>query len=136
MAAFLPQYGHIGPAVMVTFGSQLACLEEKSNQHTLAGVSTMQSGRLGSLLFHPSNTSALSSVYSRQATINCFPLFMQWTPCALHLARDSAGSNMAARMAMMAITTSNSIRVNPVTRASPAGNRWWFMAGVFAIFRL
>lgn len=31
---------------------------------------------------------------------------------ALFFAEDSAGNNMAARMAMMAITTSSSIRVN------------------------
>jgi hypothetical protein len=34
--------------------------------------------------------------------------------CSLALAR--AGSSMAARMAMMAMTTNNSIRVNPVSR--------------------
>jgi len=31
---------------------------------------------------------------------------------ALSLARDNAGSNIAARIAMMAITTNNSIKVN------------------------
>lgn len=32
---------------------------------------------------------------------------------ACHLARDNAGNNNAARMAIIAITTSNSINVNP-----------------------
>src|SRR6266404_9655516 len=39
---------------------------------------------------------------------------MQLMPSALHLARLSAGNSMAARMAMMAMTTSNSISVKPV----------------------
>jgi hypothetical protein len=34
-------------------------------------------------------------------------------PWALALALDNAGNNMAARMAMIAITTSNSIKVKP-----------------------
>ena len=34
-------------------------------------------------------------------------------PCARPFARANAGNKIAARMAMMAITTSNSIRVNP-----------------------
>ena len=37
---------------------------------------------------------------------------MHWARCALHLAAASAGSSIAARMAIMAITTSNSINVN------------------------
>ena len=40
-------------------------------------------------------------------------LLRQEMPCALILALAKAGNNMAARMAMMAITTSNSMRVNP-----------------------
>src|SRR6266850_1248796 len=39
---------------------------------------------------------------------------MHWIACALTLARARAGSNMAARIAMMAMTTSSSIRVKPV----------------------
>ena len=34
-------------------------------------------------------------------------------PWVFNLALDKAGSNRAAKMAMMAITTSNSIKVNP-----------------------
>jgi hypothetical protein len=40
-------------------------------------------------------------------------LFRHFVRFALALARESAGSNMLARIAMMAITTSNSINVNP-----------------------
>src|SRR5205085_459045 len=39
---------------------------------------------------------------------------MHWIPCALHLARAKAGRSMAARIAIMAMTTSNSINVNPL----------------------
>ena len=38
---------------------------------------------------------------------------MQLAEKALALARVNAGSSIAARMAMIAITTSSSIRVNP-----------------------
>src|SRR5258708_14656355 len=41
----------------------------------------------------------------------CFRLLVQLMRCARALARASAGSNMAAKMAIMAITTSNSINV-------------------------
>src|SRR5205807_1631942 len=44
---------------------------------------------------------------------HCFRLERQLVWSALRLALARAGSNMAARMAMMAITTSNSIKVNP-----------------------
>jgi hypothetical protein len=43
----------------------------------------------------------------------CFRLLRQtvWSPLAF--ARASVGNNMLARMAMIAITTSNSIKVKP-----------------------
>src|SRR5262245_23519285 len=44
---------------------------------------------------------------------HCFRLEMQLTSTAFCFALPKAGSNIAARMAMMAITTSNSISVNP-----------------------
>src|ERR1017187_7784784 len=47
-----------------------------------------------------------------QAVASCFWLLMQAAACPLSLAADKAGSNSAARMAMIAITTSNSIKVN------------------------
>jgi hypothetical protein len=37
---------------------------------------------------------------------------MHTMPCALFFAPANAGSNIAAKMAMMAITTNSSIRVN------------------------
>src|SRR5262245_30221459 len=39
---------------------------------------------------------------------------MQWTPVALVLALPKTGSSIAARIAMMAMTTSSSMRVKPV----------------------
>src|ERR1017187_592499 len=45
------------------------------------------------------------------ATINCFPPFRHKIPCALCLALDSTGNNNAARIAMMAMTTSSSMSV-------------------------
>jgi hypothetical protein len=47
---------------------------------------------------------------------NCLLLFMQEVNCACSLARDNAGNSIAARMAMMAMTTNNSISVNPAGR--------------------
>src|SRR5271168_4025769 len=47
-----------------------------------------------------------------QAICSCFLLLMHLTPRAAVLAWPSAGSNMAASMAIMAMTTSNSINVN------------------------
>ena len=44
---------------------------------------------------------------------NCFWLFKQLAPNALPLALAKAGKSMPAKIAMMAITTSNSISVNP-----------------------
>jgi len=38
-------------------------------------------------------------------------LFKHWIPCAFVFALPKAGSNNAARIAMIAITTSSSIRV-------------------------
>jgi hypothetical protein len=38
---------------------------------------------------------------------------MQLMACDLHFALDNAGNNIDARMAMMAMTTSSSINVNP-----------------------
>ncbi len=45
--------------------------------------------------------------------MSCLLLFMHEMPCALVLALARAGNNMPAKMAIMAITTSNSIRVKP-----------------------
>src|ERR1039457_3086163 len=48
------------------------------------------------------------------ATSTCLMLLIHLTRRALSLALDSAGKSIAARMAMMAITTSNSMRVKPL----------------------
>ena len=45
------------------------------------------------------------------ATVNCLMLLMQSICCARNFALDNAGNNIAAKMAIMAITTSNSISV-------------------------
>src|ERR1043165_8630733 len=61
-------------------------------------------------------------------------LFMQEIDSALILALVSAGNSSAARIAMMAITTSNSIKVNParaVRRPAGAGGGGWRL--VFAL---
>src|SRR5688572_11163382 len=46
-------------------------------------------------------------------SINCLPLFMHRMPCAFVLDLAKAGSNKPAKMAIMAITTRSSIKVNP-----------------------
>jgi hypothetical protein len=46
------------------------------------------------------------------AKANCLSALMQLACCALRLAAAKAGNNMAAKIAMMAITTSSSINVN------------------------
>src|ERR1035437_9929111 len=53
-----------------------------------------------------------------QASIICLVLLMQEMLCAFCLAFVSAGKSIAARMAMIAITTSNSMRVKPAWRES------------------
>ena len=46
---------------------------------------------------------------------------MQRIDAALHFALERAGKSIAARMAMMAMTTSNSINVKPSLRAAVLG---------------
>src|SRR2546423_1417675 len=57
-------------------------------------------------------TSWLSSMYSIQDRASCFWLLKQLAVLALSLARLSAGSSMDAKIAMMAMTTNNSMSVN------------------------
>ena len=52
-----------------------------------------------------------SPAYMIQASESCFWLLTQVIDWALSLARLKAGSNIAAKMAMMAITTRSSMRV-------------------------
>src|SRR5690242_14662751 len=49
-------------------------------------------------------------------TANCFMLLVHLICCALLFARERAGSSIAAKMAMMAMTTRSSMRVKPVMR--------------------
>ena len=51
-----------------------------------------------------------------QESASCFWLLMQDAATARFFAALKAGNNMAARMAMMAITTNNSIKVKPARR--------------------
>ena len=57
------------------------------------------------------NLSPLSKAQVRKAKPICLRLLTQLMRWARALARASAGNSMAARMAMMAMTTNNSMRV-------------------------
>src|SRR5437879_2426274 len=57
--------------------------------------------------------SRLSATYKLTIMDHCLRLDTQWIARALAFALDKAGKSMDARMAMMAMTTSSSIRVNP-----------------------
>ena len=57
--------------------------------------------------------SLLSSQYKLHASASCFWLLRHWTDIALSFARLSDGNNNEARIAMMAMTTNNSINVKP-----------------------
>src|SRR4051812_25323022 len=57
--------------------------------------------------------SELSCVYIFNAKPHCLSLLQRVARCAAAFDRASAGSSIAAKSAMMAITTSNSINVNP-----------------------
>ena len=56
-------------------------------------------------------------------------LLMHWIPWLCSLALVNAGSSIAANMAMMAMTTSNSINVNPPPRR---GMVWLLWVMVFS----
>src|SRR5690242_16999582 len=76
------------------------------------------------------STSLLSTVYMCQHNPSCFRLLRHCVVCALLLARESAGSSSPARIAMIAITTSNSIKVNPGFFIAVV-----FIAGMISFFR-
>ena len=65
-----------------------------------------------------------SSEYIRAPWLICRKLFRQIDRLALLLVALRTGSNMAARMAMMAMTTSNSIKVNPPAAFCPFMPAW------------
>src|ERR1041384_1181742 len=86
---------------------------------------------------HKAIRSSLSVVYMICDNINCFWLLVHCVRLDRSLARLKAGNNMAARMAMMAMTTSNSMRVNPNTlRAWTDDERESSLFITFTIFRL
>ena len=60
-----------------------------------------------------SSNTLLSCEYITQAKLNCFRLPVQAEPVAFNLARPKAGSRRLARIAMIAMTTSNSMSVKP-----------------------
>jgi hypothetical protein len=53
----------------------------------------------------------VSLAYMIPDKVSCLRLLTHFICCARNLALESAGSSMAARMAMMAMTTSSSIKV-------------------------
>ena len=73
------------------------------------------------------NASSLSPAYIVSDSSHWWLLFLQVVRCACSLARASAGSNSPASIAMIAITTSNSISVN--------ARRWSFFVRSKSIVR-
>src|SRR5271168_3546557 len=73
-------------------------------------------------------TSLLLSVYIAQQSWSCFKLLMHCRAWALVLALLKAGKSIAAKMAMMAITASNSKSVKPLilpARLAARSTRVW-----------
>src|SRR6516162_5948808 len=68
-------------------------------------------------VFSGGKLSRLSLAYIMKPSAICRLLLMQVIVLALVLAIPSAGSNNAARIAMMAMTTRSSIKVNAAPRA-------------------
>src|SRR5207249_11175845 len=56
--------------------------------------------------------------------LHCLRLETQLIFCAFAFAEDKTGSSIAARIAMMAITTSNSMRVKADSYISTEAARW------------
>src|SRR5512146_383658 len=87
-------------------------------------ASTLAGSRMDRVVLPSSGIlSSQSSAYILKANPHCFMLFMQVIACALDLALERAGSSIAARMAMMAMTTSSSMSVKASKRERLAG---WF----------
>jgi hypothetical protein len=83
----------------------------------VVGTSVQIPGRC--IAFHrPATIVPLESpTYIVMDSTICLQLLIHWMSLALVFARASAGSNNAARIAIMAITTSSSIKVNAATRS-------------------
>src|SRR5262245_15898444 len=64
--------------------------------------------------------SLLSPGYTDQQIVSCFRLFRHCVVCARALALANAGSSIAARIEIMAITTSNSINVKALRNQTVA----------------
>src|SRR5664279_1240518 len=73
-----------------------------------------------------------SSEYIWLPNCICFKLFMQEIRRARSLAVANAGNSMAARMAMMAMTTSSSIKVKPPPMKGLTGQMDFFMVSFAA----
>src|SRR6266576_3134806 len=71
--------------------------------------------------------SLLSPLYICHASMSCLVLFMHKMPCALIFALLNAGNSIAARMAMIAMTTNSSIRVKADFRFRMAA---WLVAEI------
>ena len=65
----------------------------------------------------------MSPAYITQMMDSCLRLLTHWIDSALALALASAGNNKLARIAMIAMTTSNSIRVKPTGRRTARDGR-------------
>src|SRR5882724_199876 len=59
-------------------------------------------------------------------TPSCFIWDKHWSRCALAFALPSAGSNIAARIAMIAITTRSSIKVKARSQRRSFGDGYFF----------
>src|SRR3569833_1193015 len=73
---------------------------------------------LSNQAFGSTNLLSFSSGNISQPKVSCLVLFRQAIPSAFSLALAREGNNMAARMAMMAMTTRSSISVNPDGRGA------------------
>ena len=65
-------------------------------------------------LVMPGRMSALSIAYNCTATLSSLRLLKHAFCCPADFVRPNAGNSNEARMAMIEISTSNSMRVNPV----------------------
>src|ERR1043165_5114213 len=88
------------------------CLS-KSGHQIVAPRGTYASGGGVPRISSGTMCSVLSSAYMTNATPICLELFKQAMPRALLFALLNAGRSRPARIAMIAMTTSNSIKVNP-----------------------
>src|ERR1035437_6151148 len=90
----------------------------KPGRLTLLATPITQAFRLKTCVFgsngkHEGIRPLSSPLYIVHAMPNCRMLFRHAIFCAFALAEESAGNSNAARMAMMAMTTSSSIKVKP-----------------------